>query len=152
MRTVVLVIAALIGSTQAVQAQGFGVSRGDIFSMLEQLELSFSWDELPLAGGEPRLMASMTQPSMTVELAGPRNNLRLLSVAFTPSPNPNESLPILGVAGTFFRQAFPDWADWFSEALQSGDQSRSIRRGRAEVRVVNLAQSLGTVMLTISAQ
>ena len=144
----------LVVQVATAQTAGLGVSRSEITGKLNQLNVSMSYQESPLLDGTQRLMGSVGDNRVSMELIGNPLDLEQVTVVFSPSSNAAENLNALAAVAATLTLAAPrarDSMDWFTTALGSGQESVTRKLYDRRISLNNYASVLGMVLLTVEA-
>ena len=152
--TLFLLFILAVSATTA-QAGELGVSRSEITGKLKQLNVHMSYQESPLLDGTQRLMGSVADNRVSMELIGNPLDLKQVTVVFFPSSNPVENLNALAAVAATLTLAAPgarDSMDWFNTALGSGQESVTHMLHDRSISLNNYASVLEMVLLTVEAR
>jgi len=139
-------------------ANGIGISRQAVQSVLEEPSINFRFEASTPVGGQPRVMGKSPNGLAVVELIGQPANLASASI-MVGIPNDDEArqLSVIHAMG-FLKTAAPQWTgatDWFTAAVRkiaSGSQTEATTTyGSNQVRLI-IVKDMGLMSVTIKPQ
>ena len=148
-------VAPLPAGNMEVSAQtysGLGTSRSSITNELARLDVVLDYNESPLHTGEQRLLGTMENPFILLELTGRPSNLRSVSLSFSPQASHAANVQPLAATIVLFQAIVPGWKEsigWLSSSMESGEEKVQYFYGNREVTMTNYAKTMGFIILSI---